>query len=202
MTYAMVIDLKKCVGCYGCHSACKEANGTPPGMFRAWVETVDEGAYPNVRRTFLPKLCMHCTNARCLEACPTGATYRDEDTGLVRINKEECIGCQSCMNACPYGARSIREGEEGYFGAELNPFEQGAYQGMPVNTVDKCDFCTGNGRRDAGKKPACVQACHAQARYFGTVEELQDMIDSGAAYRLLEEEGTEPNVWYLPNKWY
>ena len=201
MSYAMVIDLKKCVGCNGCHTACKESNGTPPGVFRAWVNTVDEGKYPDTRRTFEPRLCMHCENPPCVEVCPVNATYKDEN-GIIVVDKEVCIGDQNCISACPYTARYYRSSEEGYFDAGLSDYEAVAYTKMPVSTVDKCDFCKSNGRFDAGEKPACVKACHAEARTFGKYDDLKSMIDDGDAYQLLPEQGTSPSVWYLPNKYY
>ena len=114
MTYGMLIDLKKCIGCHACAVACKEAHGTPPKVTRAHVEIEYVGEYPDVRMTAYPMLCMHCENAPCVEVCPTGASFKRED-GIVAINKDECIGCKSCMSACPYGARYYREDENGYF---------------------------------------------------------------------------------------
>ena len=122
MAYGMLIDLKKCVGCHACATACKGAHGTPPGVTRSRVERSFEGTYPDVRKTILPVLCNHCENAPCVEACPSGATTKRED-GIVVIDKEVCIGCKACVSACPYGARYFYESETGYFG-ELNEYEQ------------------------------------------------------------------------------
>ena len=100
MAYGMLIDLKKCVGCHACATACKGAHGTPPGVTRSRVERSFEGTYPDVRKTILPVLCNHCENAPCVEACPSGATTKRED-GIVVIDKEVCIGCKACVSACP-----------------------------------------------------------------------------------------------------
>ena len=116
MAYGMLIDLKKCVGCHACAVACKEAHGTPPGITRSHVKREFEGEYPDATMHIVPMLCMHCENPPCVEACPTeGATYKRED-GIVVVDKEKCIGCKSCIMACPYGARYYRENEDGYFG--------------------------------------------------------------------------------------
>jgi molybdopterin-containing oxidoreductase family iron-sulfur binding subunit len=124
------------------------------------------------------------------------------EDGIVTIDKEECIGCKACMLACPYDALSYRENEDGYFGSVLNEYEALVYQGMPVEKVDKCDFCKGNGRLGSGEKPACVQACMAGARIFDDLDNLQGIIAQGGGYQLLPEEGTNPSVYYLPNRYY
>lgn len=199
MTYGMLIDLKKCVGCHACATACKEAHGTRPGVRRSHVEHTFEGTYPDVRKTAVPMLCMHCENAPCVEVCPTGASVKRED-GIVTINKDECIGCKTCMSACPYGARYYSESEDGYFGPELNEYEAVMYPAMPAGTVDKCTFCAD--RIDAGgdQKQACVAACPAGARVFGDLDELRAQAEAAGGYQLLPEEGTNPSVWYLPFK--
>ena len=197
MTYGMVINLRKCVGCRACVTACKGANGTPPTIFRSRVEQVFEGAYPDVTCQITPMLCMHCENAPCVDVCPSGASQKGED-GIVTIDKEVCIGCQSCIAACPYQARSYIESEDGYFGKELTPYEEMRYQAMPVGTVDKCDFCKGNGRGDSGGVPAGARAGLAKARIFGDLDELKSMIDERDAAQLMPEQGTNPSVYYIP----
>lgn len=199
MTYGMLIDLKKCVGCHACSMACKEAHGTPPGVTRSHVERVEEGSYPNTKKVPTPMLCMHCENAACVEVCPTGASVKRED-GIVTVDKDMCIGCKSCMSACPYGARYYREDEAGYFGETLNEYEELMYPVMPKGTVDKCTFCAE--RIDAGKgeMQACVAACPAGARLFGDLEDIKAQAEAAGGYQLLPEEGTNPSVWYLPFK--
>lgn len=197
MTYGMLIDLKKCVGCHACAVACKEAHGTPPGVTRSHVELVEEGTYPNTKRTHIPMLCMQCENAPCVEICPTGASQKRED-GIVTVDKEVCIGCSSCMNACPYGARYLREDETGYFGEELNEYETVMYEVMPKGTVDKCTFCADRIDAGNGEVQACVAACPAEARVFGELEELKAQAEAEGGYQLLPEEGTNPSVWYVP----
>ena len=98
--------------------------------------------------------------------------YRDAD-GMVLVDKEKCIGCKSCIMACPYGARYYRENEDGYFGSELNEYEAVMYTAMPQGRVDKCTFCVD--RIDAGgnEPQACVAACPAGARVFGDLETLK-----------------------------
>ena len=199
MTYGMLIDLKKCIGCHACATACKEAHGTPPGVTRSHVEREVEGTYPAVRLTAVPMLCMHCENAPCVEVCPTGASFKRED-GIVSVNKDECIGCKSCMAACPYGARYYREDENGYFGETLNEYEEVMYPTMPKGTVDKCTFCADRIDAADGRVQACVAACPAEARIFGDADEIRAAAEAAEGYRLLPDEGTNPSVWYLPNR--
>ena len=196
MSYCMVLDIKKCIGCYACSVVCKQANGTPPGVNRSSISIEHEGSYPDTKAIITPRVCMHCENAPCVEVCPSGASAVGED-GIVTIDKETCIGCKSCIMACPYGARSYIASSEGYFGETLNAYEGAKYAVMPEGTVDKCDFCKGNGRLEAGDSPACVAACVAGARYFGTFEEMKEIIDVRGGYQLLPEEGTNPSVYYV-----
>src|SRR5512135_2378647 len=103
--YAMVIDVRRCIGCMACQVACKAEYDTPLGVNRTWVPYKVVGTYPNVKKHFLPRLCNHCDDPPCVRACPVGATYKVEDGGFVLQHYERCIGCRSCMAACPYNAR-------------------------------------------------------------------------------------------------
>jgi Fe-S-cluster-containing dehydrogenase component len=192
----MVIDLHKCVGCDACVTSCKQEHGTPPGITRSKVLRKEEGVYPNVVRTSLPMLCMQCANPPCVPVCPTGATYVDED-GIVMVNKDMCIGCRACVTACPYGARYTRSDAEGYFGPVLTPYEQVMQDNFPVGVVDKCDFCKSTGRLERGEEPACVQSCITQCRYFGTREEMMELVSEQRGFQLRGELGTDPQVYYI-----
>lgn len=198
MTYCFIIDLEKCVGCHGCSVACKGANGTLPGVTRSRVVRTTEGTYPEVDRVIRPMLCMQCENPACVTACPVeGATYRRPEDGIVVIDKEVCTGEYLCVDACPYGARYPLGSSEGYFGSELNDYEAVAYDRFVEGTVDKCDFCL---EYNGGEvpDPVCVKACMVQARLFGELEDLQQLIDSRKGEVYLPEEGTAPHVYYLP----
>lgn len=197
MSYGMLIDQKKCVGCHACSIACKEAHGTPPGNRRSHVERTTEGTFPDVTRTIVPLLCMHCEKAPCVANCPSGASIKRED-GIVIVDKSVCTGCGTCVEACPYDARFVRQDDLGYFGEELNEYETVMYVDMPKMTADKCTFCAE--RIDAGKGQvqACVAACPAGARVFGDLDEIKAQAEAGGGYQLLPEEGTNPSVWYLP----
>lgn len=196
MTYGMLIDLRRCVGCHACSVSCKGANATRPGVLRSYVVREFEGSYPDVRSTYIPKLCNHCDSAACVEVCPTGASVKRED-GIVTVDKEKCIGCQSCALACPYEVRYLIESELGYFGETLNEFESVGYAGTPKGVVDKCDFCSSRFAEGETPQPACVAACPADARVFGEVSELRAMIGDREEYVIPVEEDLGPNVIYL-----
>ncbi len=197
--YGMVIDLNRCIGCQACTVACKVKNFTKPGIFWNWVLHEEAGEYPSVRRHFIPRLCMQCQDAPCIDACPTGATYRGED-GLVLIEYDKCAGCKYCLLACPYGARCFNEEKGGYYGAVLTPAEKLGYQKHRLGVVEKCDFCLDSLKQ--GQEPACVRVCPPKARYFGDLNdpdsEISQLIRSKHGFQLLKELGTNPSVYYLP----
>jgi len=202
--YGMVIDLKRCYGCYACSMACKTANHTPPGVFWARVLMGEVGKYPNAVRQALPVLCMQCEEPSCMEVCPTGATQMT-DEGIVIVEKDLCMGCKYCIMACPYGARYSVEEWESYFpdGLPLSPleeFQKRAWEeksGCGVAT--KCDFCLD--RISEGRDPACVEACPADARIFGDLDdpnsEISILIKKERGQVLNPELGNKPKVYYL-----
>jgi len=207
--WAMVIDLDKCIGCQACSVACRMENNVPfagaeqalqdRAIFWNQVFTHVEGEYPDVRASIIPRPCFHCENPPCVKVCPVGATYKDEETGLVLQRYERCIGCRYCTVACPYGARYFN-----WYDPEW-PETTEQYQSpdvpiRPKGIVEKCLFCVH--RLEKGLPvPACNQACATGARYFGDLDdpdsEVAQLARSPRAFRLLEDLGTEPNCIYL-----
>ncbi len=175
--WAMLIDLRKCIGCQACTVACKFENNVPEGHFRTWVPDVEIGTYPDVRRGFLPRLCNHCERPSCIEVCPSGATWQRKD-GVVEIDYDICWGCGSCVDACPYDARFI------------NPV---------TGTAEKCTFCTQ--RIDQGLLPACVETCVGGARQFGDLNDPDSPVSRALREEAVEvlkpETGNEPRVFYI-----
>lgn len=200
--YGMLIDLRRCVGCFACVMACKAEHATPKGVTWNRVIVEEKGEYPQARMSFKPILCNHCSNPPCLSVCPTGATSKRPD-GIVTVNAKKCIGCQYCVVACPYQARSFNKASEGYFPKYgLTVLEQQGYKQHIKGTPGKCVFCYE--RVDQGKDPACVVGCPGRARIFGDLDdpnsEVARLIKEHKPYRLIEELGTEPKVYYIPDQ--
>lgn len=168
---AIVVDLDRCIGCFGCEVACKQENDIQVGEY--WNKVIIEGpfgTFPDIEQYWLPTMCQQCEDAPCVNVCPTGASYRDENN-VVLINKELCIGCKYCIMACPYGVRSWNTEEL---------------------VVEKCTLC--QHRTSVGELPACVAACCAHARYYG------DLDDSDSDPSVALAEAGEENVHSLPDK--
>jgi molybdopterin-containing oxidoreductase family iron-sulfur binding subunit len=210
MRYGMVLDLKKCIGCYGCQIFCKAENATPPGMLWSRVLFYESGNYPSVRKIPLPVLCMHCGTPACVDVCPTGASVKRPD-GIVTVDSAKCIGCGHCLIVCPYGARHLYLKDEEYFpGQGLTPYEKVGYQKHTIGVAGKCDFCLP--RIKNGLEPACVQNCMANARYFGDLDdpdsEVSQLIRDRRAYQVYpdiypgdavtgDKPEIDPSVYYL-----
>jgi len=184
--YGMLIDLKSCIGCKACMTACKANNNIPFGehegreYYRIWPAEVEMGTYPYVIRNITPLLCMQCEAPPCVEACPIpGAIYRRGD-GIVLIDERKCDGCKVCIPACPYGALYFREDK---------------------NVVDKCTFCVDNVGQ--GGIPECVKTCPADAMIFGDIDapasRISQLIKEREAKSLHPEFDTKPLVYYTPH---
>ena len=199
--YGMGIEIDKCIGCNRCVEACKTENDVlqEPFFFRTWVEryvikqdgevVVENVSVKNakaketaqedrdvVRSFFVPKLCNHCANPPCVQVCPVGATFSTKD-GAVLVDKERCIGCRYCIQACPYGAR---------------------YLDPRTRTADKCTFCYHRVVR--GLLPACVEVCPTQARVFGDLKSKASRLvrfsRMNKIHVLKPDLNTQPKVYY------
>ncbi|MCL4495799.1 MAG: 4Fe-4S binding protein [Firmicutes bacterium] len=154
---AMMVDMDRCIGCFSCEVSCKMQKDLPVGP--RLMRVIQIGPYKikaqggdQFRTAYVPMNCRQCEPAPCIEVCPTGAMQRREKDGIVFVAEELCIGCKSCIAACPFGA------------PQLNP---------NTGKVIKCDYCMD--RVDEGLLPACVTKCSMDALRFGDINELSTL---------------------------
>ncbi len=194
----LVIDLDTCVGCQACVTACKGWNdqgdglsdqdpygADPSGTFlnrvHSYQVTVPD-APPQIVN--FPRSCLHCEDAPCVTVCPTGASYKRAEDGIVLVNPDTCIGCGLCAWACPYGAR-----------------EMDADQGV----MKKCTLCVdriyNETLPEADREPACVRTCPTNARHFGDFADpdsaVSKLVAERGGYDLMPDMGTRPTNKYL-----
>lgn len=197
----LVIDLDICVGCHACVVNCKEWNtsnygaplsdqdaygANPVGTFLNRIHTYEVKAPETPAQTVhFPKSCLHCEDAPCVTVCPTGASYKRSEDGIVLVNEDDCIGCGLCAWACPYGARELDAAE---------------------GVMKKCTLCVdriyNENIPDEDREPACVRTCPANARHFGDFADPNSAVSKMSAERggmeLMPEQGTKPVNRYLP----
>jgi Fe-S-cluster-containing dehydrogenase component/formate-dependent nitrite reductase membrane component NrfD len=177
MRYGFLIDQNRCIGCHACTIACKQEHDVPVGVNRTWVKYIEKGYYPDTRRHFAVLRCNHCDDAPCIEICPTVALFRRAD-GIVDFDSERCIGCKSCMHACPYDA---------------------LYIDPERNTAAKCNFDAP--RVEIGYKPACEVVCPTQAILSGDLDDPRSEISRRIATEKTSvrkpEKGTIPKLFYV-----
>ena len=175
--YGFVIDQRKCIGCHACTIACKSENSVPLTAFRTWVKYIEKGEFPNTRRYFTIERCQHCEDAPCIKICPTVALFKRPD-GIVDFDSGRCIGCKSCMQACPYDA---------------------LYIDPNTHTAAKCNYCAH--RTDRGLLPACVIVCPVKAIIAGDLEDSTSEIAQTVAREPVQvrrpDQGTRPQVFYV-----
>jgi molybdopterin-containing oxidoreductase family iron-sulfur binding subunit len=196
----MIIDLARCIGCDACTIACQTENATPPGIHYAPVYRKEVGKYPQAKIMFLPTLCMHCEDAPCMKACPTGAISKREKDGIVLVDQDKCCGSKACIAACPYGALHFYEEKKGHYGEDCTPPEERGLKKFTPGTAQKCTFCVH--RVDKGLEPACVITCPTHCRIFGDLDDPESQVSrltrERNAIALRPEAGTYPSVRYLP----
>lgn len=208
--WAMAVDLKKCrEGCRDCVDACHRIHNVPDfGNPKDEIKWIWQEPFKNVfpaqehpfigedyKRRPLMVLCNHCDNPPCVRVCPTKATFRREEDGIVMMDYHRCIGCRFCVAGCPYGARSMNFRDPRPFIREVNP----EFPTRTKGVVEKCNFC--EERLTRGLLPACVEACKDKAMVFGDLEnpaaEIRQILQDRFSIRRKPELGTEPQVYYL-----
>lgn len=197
----LVIDIDSCVGCHACVVSCKEWNTSghsapltdfnpyeaePDGVWfnRVHSYEIDQGNGQSQTLHF-PKSCLHCEDAPCVTVCPTGASYKREEDGIVLVNADTCIGCKLCSWACPYGAREFDSNE---------------------GVMKKCTLCIDRvynpNLSESSRVPACVSACPTGARHFGDLadedSDISKLVKQKQGYELMPEQDCKPVNRYLP----
>lgn len=188
MARAHVIDLDRCSGCDSCVVSCKFENNISLGNYWNRVVALEPlGEYPDVEMYWLPIACQQCEDAPCIPVCPTGASYRDPDNGVVLIDKDKCIGCQYCVYSCPYGVRMLNK---------------------EAGVMEKCTLCDhlthdSDGNRNiadtfdpAHAVPPCVHNCPCGARFFGDLDDP----NSAAAKAIADGEAKGKQIKQLTDK--
>lgn len=193
---AIVTDVDRCVGCHACTVACKVMHEMPVGRYWNRVLRIGpnpkeggSGNWPDVEMYFLNLSCQHCATPECVSVCPTGATTKAEN-GTVQIDPNVCIGCESCIPACPYGVRYLNE---------------------DTGVVEKCNLCQDIIDSDEVDLPCCVSQCCGMARWYGDLDEgietfrgprgetLGDYLEAFTDEQVykLEDSGNGPEFLYI-----
>ena len=208
--FVMVIDLARCANARKCIEGCQKMHFKQSPV--EWIKVKKMQDAVSTSPYWMPQPCFHCDNPPCTKVCPVDATFKRKD-GIVLIDNERCIGCRFCMAACPYNSRSFNWGENWGQSQEQAVASCSSHYspetGNPakMGTVEKCDFCPDMAKE--GKLPDCVTSCPNGTIFYGDANEdtvtngdetfrLSELIKKRAAYRYLEELGTEPRVYYLP----
>ena len=201
----LVIDLDTCVGCHACAVSCKQWNAEATGPDETPYGAAPSGVWFNRVHSYevapttacggapaqpamtlhFPRSCLHCETPACVTVCPTGASFKRAEDGIVLIDEDKCIGCKLCSWACPYGAREYSEVE---------------------GVMKKCTLCVdriyNENIPEESRQPACVQACPTRARHFGDLGDEDSAVSKLVAERgglaLMPELGYAPINRYLP----
>ncbi|MEM9145353.1 MAG: 4Fe-4S dicluster domain-containing protein [Pseudomonadota bacterium] len=197
----LVIDLDICVGCHACAVSCKEWNtggagaplsdqdpygAEPAGTWLNRIHSFEvQPAAGSAKLVHFPKSCLHCEDAPCVTVCPTGASYKRAEDGIVLVNEDHCMGCGLCAWACPYGARELDRAE---------------------GVMKKCTLCVDRIYNETipevDRVPACVRSCPAGARHFGDLGDpdsaVSQLVSERGGYDLMPEQETRPVNKYLP----
>lgn len=212
--FGYAFNITRCEGYMDCVEACVQENNLDRASKTQYVRVFEmengeldissgNGKYyhevPKEDHFYMAIQCFHCENAPCVKACPTKATWKEED-GIVVVDYDWCIGCRYCMAACPYWGRRFNWGEPSIPRDKINPNQH--YLGNRIRKkgqMEKCTFCVQRTRD--GKLPACAEACPTGARIFGNLldsnSEIRFVLANKKVFRLKEELGTDPKFWYF-----
>jgi Fe-S-cluster-containing dehydrogenase component len=163
-----------------------EVAATPsPGGVGCGAGAPETNAAQQAMTLHFPRSCLHCDEPACVTVCPTGASYKRAEDGIVLVDEDKCIGCKLCSWACPYGAREYSEVE---------------------GVMKKCTLCIdriyNENLAEEERQPACVQACPTRARWFGDLgdpdSEVSKLVAARGGVDLMPQLGYKPVNKYLP----
>ncbi|MBF0188073.1 MAG: 4Fe-4S dicluster domain-containing protein [Magnetococcales bacterium] len=215
VAFGYALNLSRCTGTRRCVDACIRENNTGrhDGLGNIRVLSMPDNTWdlsradhhyqpetvPEKGRWYLPVQCQQCGDPACVQACPVEATWREPD-GMVVVDYDWCIGCRYCATACPYWARRFNWRDPVIPKGEITPDTH--YLGNRPRrrgVMEKCTLCVQRSRR--GSYPACHQACPTGARIFGNLLDadspIRYVLEHKRVYRLKEEQGTDPQFWYV-----
>ena len=217
--WSMVIDMQQCSheeGCKDCMNRCHRIHNVPDyGNAKdeikwIWKEEYDH-VFPGQENEFQAErlkhqpfvvLCNHCKHPPCVRVCPTKATFKRKQDGIVTMDMHRCIGCRFCMAACPYGSRSFNFRDPKGKDKKGQPYLKVVNPEYPTRSkgvVEKCNFCLE--RLAKGQIPACVEACKFKALVFGDLDdpnsEVRSILRENYTIRRKPELGTDPSVFYI-----
>ncbi|MBY6188507.1 dimethylsulfoxide reductase subunit B [Marinobacter hydrocarbonoclasticus] len=187
--YGFYVDASKCTGCKTCHVSCKDKNDLPVGVIwrrvyeyggGEWAPQADGTMKQDVFAYYMSIGCNHCSKPPCVEICPTGAMHKRAKDGIVRVDTEQCIGCEMCAEMCPYDAPQYDKAK---------------------GHMTKCDGCFE--RIDMGLKPICVESCPMRALDFGPMDELKARYPNAVKpdiAPLPSSDITQPSLIIAPNR--
>ena len=210
------LDLSRCIGCRRCEYACVKENNQSRDPQSHWIRVLemekskgidleaatayyDRETVPDPDHFYVPVACQQCEHSPCTKVCPVGATWKEPD-GIVVIDYDWCIGCRSCMAACPYGARHFNWADPAIPSDELNTnMHLLGNRPRPRGVVEKCTFCIQRTRE--GRYPACVEICPVGARKFGNLldpqSEISKILKEKRVFVLKSGLRTEPKFYYF-----
>jgi molybdopterin-containing oxidoreductase family iron-sulfur binding subunit len=213
--FAYGLDLSRCIGCRRCVYACVKENNLSRDVEIQYIRVLrmEKGAFdleesehyydpdtvPEKGYYYIPVQCQQCKSSPCTKVCPVKATWKETD-GIVVVDYNWCIGCRTCMAACPYRARKFNWTKPAIPKEEINP--QTHYLGnrpRMKGVVEKCTFCVHRTRE--GRYPACLEICPVGARKFGNLldphSEIRYVLDNFRTFRLKEDLNTESKFFYF-----
>lgn len=160
--YGISYNEENCIQCHGCEVACKSWRNVELGVRWRRIKNIWQGSYPNVKNLTASIACMHCVEPVCVEVCPEGAIKKRDEDGVVVVDRDKCIGCETCLEKCPFDVPA--------FGVD--------------NKMQKCDMCVNEIDFEIDSPP-CVETCPTKALLFVKLDEQEKRVGEEALKTLI-----------------